>query len=875
MEPQLPHQSVEVFYSYAHEDESLRDELKKHLANLQRQKVITDWYDRDISAGKEWDDEIKRHLNSAGVILLLISPDFMNSNYCNDVEVERAMERHEAGEARVIPVILRPVDWEGAPFSKLQALPTDVRPITLWGNRDEAFLDVTKGIRKAIQELSGPSASVPLLPDIPRPPRVGFVSRRDKDGQDIVERLREELAPEKNQLIALWGAGGVGKTTLAAETIKTLIEVTGQRLVWTSADGRANFSFSTLLDDIAKQLGRADLLPLALEPKEEAIRMIIASEPVLIVLDNFETISPEEEALCKDFLARKAQCSALITTRDRVGGAYLIPLAAMSPGEASEFLERLILQTRETDIYVEAIRNRILQTAEFNPLIIQWVVRQIDLAQDPDEVLTELAKGEGDAAERVFDRSFNLKQMADGGRAVILALSLFMPSATRPALAEVAGMGKDKNKKKFKNALQTLASLWLIKQTDGGQRLAVEGLTRELAKAKLSNDQRSKIFRPRFVSHFLRYAKSHQSQTAADLNALEDEKDNILNAMDIAYVMKDWQSVINICYALHTFLDLRGYWDEAIKRGEQALHVAHNTHADIDVSYLAHNVAMMYQPQGDLATAHRLFSESLEIKKRLGDQSAIASTLYHLGILAQEKGNIEEALRLYNESLEISKELDDQHVICASLHQLGRLAQEKGEMEEALRLYNESLEISRRLGNQRSIAILTYSLGRYAQEKGDIEEAYQLYDESLKIDKKLGSQTGIAASLHNLGELKLADKQFEDAETFLHQSLSIFKRMGNKIAFAECLESIGKLRMEQGRYSEARALFDESLTIAETLSAKLRIASTKHSLGLLAEKGADKAEAERQFREALSIFEQAGSHMANVVRHDLERLLTE
>src|ERR1051325_11600807 len=133
-----PHSSVEVFYSYAHEDEKLCDELKKHLANLKRQGVITDWYDRDISAGKEWNEDIELHLNSAKVILLLISPDFMNSDYINDVEVKRAMERHERGEARVIPVILRPVDWEGTPFSKLQGLPTDAVAVTLWKNQDEA-----------------------------------------------------------------------------------------------------------------------------------------------------------------------------------------------------------------------------------------------------------------------------------------------------------------------------------------------------------------------------------------------------------------------------------------------------------------------------------------------------------------------------------------------------------------------------------------------------------------------------------------------------------------------------------------------------------------------------------------------------------------
>jgi len=159
---------IEVFYSYSHKDEELRDELEKHLSILKRQGVIQSWHDRRIGAGREWEGEIDTHLNTAHVILLLISADFLASDYCYDVEMKRAMERHEAGEACVIPVILRPVDWRGAPFGKLQALPTDAKPVTEWPNRDKAFLDVARGIRAAVEELTGSIAS-PLLPTSPAP----------------------------------------------------------------------------------------------------------------------------------------------------------------------------------------------------------------------------------------------------------------------------------------------------------------------------------------------------------------------------------------------------------------------------------------------------------------------------------------------------------------------------------------------------------------------------------------------------------------------------------------------------------------------------------------------------------------------------------
>jgi len=147
--------SIEVFYSYAHEDEVLVKELRKHLSLLKRQGVIREWYDREITAGTEWKGQIDQHLNSSGVILLLISADFLASDYCYDVEMKRALERHDQREARVIPVLLRQVDgWQGAPFGKIQSLPTDGKPVTIWNDRDQAFADVARGIRRAVSELA-------------------------------------------------------------------------------------------------------------------------------------------------------------------------------------------------------------------------------------------------------------------------------------------------------------------------------------------------------------------------------------------------------------------------------------------------------------------------------------------------------------------------------------------------------------------------------------------------------------------------------------------------------------------------------------------------------------------------------------------------
>ena len=144
---------VDIFFSYSHKDEDLRDELEKHLSVLKRQGVINSWHDRRIGAGSEWGNAIDRKLKSAKIILLLVSPDFLASDYCNDIELVCAMELHNEKKAIVIPVILRPSDWKCTLINGLQALPKDGKPVTVWKNRDQAFLDVTDGIRTAVQRI--------------------------------------------------------------------------------------------------------------------------------------------------------------------------------------------------------------------------------------------------------------------------------------------------------------------------------------------------------------------------------------------------------------------------------------------------------------------------------------------------------------------------------------------------------------------------------------------------------------------------------------------------------------------------------------------------------------------------------------------------
>ncbi|MBV8673376.1 MAG: toll/interleukin-1 receptor domain-containing protein [Acidobacteriaceae bacterium] len=147
---------LKLFLSYSHRDEDLCEKFLVHLSQLKRDGLIEPWHDRRITAGSEWAGAIDDHLNSAHIIILLVSADFLASDYCNDIEMTRALERSRKGEAHVVAAILKPCDWETSRFAKLQALPKGGKPVVDWPTPDHGFLDAVKGLRRLIAELSEP-----------------------------------------------------------------------------------------------------------------------------------------------------------------------------------------------------------------------------------------------------------------------------------------------------------------------------------------------------------------------------------------------------------------------------------------------------------------------------------------------------------------------------------------------------------------------------------------------------------------------------------------------------------------------------------------------------------------------------------------------
>lgn len=343
----LNSEPIKLFYSYSHRDEQYCEQLKIHLSPLRRQSLIEEWYDREIVPGQEWRGIIDDRLEASKVILLLISADFINSNYCYETEMLRAVEKHEQGEAIVVPVIIRPADWQQTPFSGIQAIPKDGKPVTLWPNQDEAWLDVVRGIRRVLTQLSrtphplSPSETKDARPralwNIPYRHNPFFTGR-----EHTLERLRSTLVSKGQHLVqpqAISGLGGLGKTQLATEYAYRHHE-DYEMILWAEANSREILvsSFTSI----------AQLLNLSFKNSEDqndnrpdvvdSVKgWLAANTGWLLIFDNANDLT-----MVQSFLPTYGNGHILFTTQAQATGAVAqrFGLEAMEPEEGALLLLR-------------------------------------------------------------------------------------------------------------------------------------------------------------------------------------------------------------------------------------------------------------------------------------------------------------------------------------------------------------------------------------------------------------------------------------------------------------------------------------------------------------------------------------------------------
>jgi len=194
-ENQVPEEPIKIFYSYSRKDLEMRNTLEDHLSALREANRISTWHDLQLEAGTEWEPAILNKLDTADIILLLVSRNFIASKYCYGTELKRAIARHDAGAARVIPIILRPCDWNHSdvPFSKLNVLPTHAKAITSWADQEEAFTIVAQQLRLTVAQLRAKKQAAQQAVE------QQLLAQKEEEAKTEQERLQREQRQVEGQ----------------------------------------------------------------------------------------------------------------------------------------------------------------------------------------------------------------------------------------------------------------------------------------------------------------------------------------------------------------------------------------------------------------------------------------------------------------------------------------------------------------------------------------------------------------------------------------------------------------------------------------------------------------------------------------------------
>jgi tetratricopeptide (TPR) repeat protein len=759
--PESPAAPAQLFYSYSHKDEKLRDRLEVHLSALKREGLISGWHDRKIGAGTEWKDAIDDNLKAASIVLLLVSADFLASDYCYDVELKYAMERHQKGQARVIPVILRPCDWKTMSFAKLQALPTDGRPVTDWKTRDDAFLNVVEGIRKALKEMGhgGSSFAIEKTPAIPVPilnalhqlptPPADFTGRADE--------LKELLAAVRTggvTISGLQGLGGVGKTALALKLAEQLkpdypdaqfyLDLKGVTQPLTPRDAMAY---------IVRAWHPTAQLPEKEEELAPLYRSVLEGKRVLLLMDN------ARDAKQVTPLIPPACCLFLVTSRQhfKLPGSITRDLGKLPHPDACELLIRIaprLSKERQEDIDRLAVLCGHLALAlekVGSALHVKENFSLSDYMRRLAEARERLKLTETDAA---LQSSYEL--LPDELRQKFRFLSVFPDTFDLAAAAAVWDIPAESSQ----DALGELLAYSLIDFDKTANRYSLHDLVRLFA-GQLLNAEERYSGQKRHAEHYLDvlaaaddlYLKGGESVTQG-LALFDLEVTNIRAGHDwVVAHQEDDNAIAEWCCHYPNAgvycLAIRQHPRESILWLEPALAAAQRLKQRNWQGPTLGNLGLAYDSLGEHRRAIECHEQHLQITREFGDRMGEGQALGNLGNAYNSLGEYRRAVGYYEQQLQITRKIGDRLGESRGLGNLGLAYHKLGEYRRAIEYHEQLLQITREIGDRFGESRGLGNLGVAYKKLGEYRRAIEYYEQALKITREIGDRLGEANSLYN------------------------------------------------------------------------------------------------------------------------------
>jgi len=679
-----------------------------------------------------------------------------------------------------------------------------------------------------------------------------FVGRREE-----MEEVAALLA--STRLVTLAGAGGCGKSRLAVQIARNVLEH--------YPDGAWIVELAPLSDPslVASRVAAVfGVRESAGRPVADTLAEALASRAFLLILDNCEHLTGASATLAAALAAACPRGRILATSREPLGimGEVTVRVAPLgvpdvrNPKQLSRrevgrfeavrlFAERAVavLPSFALNDQNAPIAAQICARLDGIPLAIELAAARIKVLPI-GQVLSRLedrfrllTAGSPDALPHqqtlraAVDWSYELLNGPE--RALFDRLSVFAGGGSLEAVESVTA-GDPFAVDAVLDLLSHLVDKSLVTPIEGvggtARYLLLETL-REYGRSKLEGSGERAACLERHALYFADYAEGVSAElTGPDqsrwLEALEEDHDNLRAAIDWASSGEQGATrepaslALRLTASLWRFWLVRGYFREGRTRLDAAVSLEGARNADPRVRAKAlRGAAILARVQSDYERARKLIEESLAIERPDLDRPGMAESLQELGNIADAQGNRVEARTHYEESLAIRRELGDRRGMAGLLHNLGVVALGQGDLDRALSLIGESLAINRELGNEAWEAAALNALATIALEREDFASARAHHEESLAIHRRLRDKWGIAYTLHELGRIATRTGALEPARSMLADAIRLFRELGDSVGVAETLEHFAGLSSEERRDERAVLLAGAAASLRESLGA--------------------------------------------------------
>ena len=801
---------VRVFVSYSHRDASYldSDNLFGFLRGLERDGVAF-WTDRAIGAGDRWEEVILRELGRADIALALVSQAFLDSPYCQDVEIRALLER----SVTVLPVILSPCDWQRhAWLAATQALPRDDRTLEEHfaeaGARKRLFHDLREALRRQVERVRADGAPERRwlggdAPRLPAPPEL-FVGR-EAAVEAVIEHTRGR------RLVTLLGPGGSGKTTLALQVAHVRAGDFRDGVWWVELDALEEPSLVPLT--LARALGIREQ---ARRPPTDILADHLADAELLLVLDNCEHLVDACSEVARELLASCPGVHLLATSRIALdlGDQQHVPVEPLDvPDENTAEAPDALLDVAGVRLFVEtyllsdpafaldranaAAIAKIVARLDGIPLAIRLAAagcaRSVSLtiprvAEQLTDVLPLL--GGGATADRnVLDRPHHVTLEAtldwsyalldEPARRLLARLAVFVGGFSWDDVVDVCF---DEPEAADDATLADLVRGSLVVPSSSStlevKRFRLLEVVRQYARAKLDALGERDARVRRHGEHAVALTESAAEHLLGDgqaeqIERLEVDLANLRVALTRAIDRRDADTALRLAAALWRFWEIRGYLAEGREKIDRVL-------------------------------------------RELPGTSRRHLTLYEgASVLAYRQGDLEEAERTIRRALELARGFDDPARIANALNDLGNITSQRGDFESALEAHEETYRMRREITprNERQVAVALNNLGGTKLHLGRFAEAREHLDESRRIFESIENWWESGFPLARLGTVSLFEKRFDEAEAFYRTSFERRIPTDDKRGMGEATNGLARVAVWRGDVEAARRHLREALRL--------------------------------------------------------------